>query len=300
MINTVGQGGRPHGVFVGLATLDCIYRVATAPGPNEKITALGQEIAAGGPAANAAVTFALLGGDATLVTDLGRHPFAGAAREDLESYGVAVIPVDPTSPAPPAVSSIAVTERTGDRSVVSVNATDRSLRAPDWLHEIVGRAQVLLIDGHHPALAVAAAGIARAARVPVLLDAGSWKPVFEYVLRNVDVAVCSADLRLRGGGMGDPGDVAEAIAAFGVRRVAISRGPEPILWWEGFRSGSVAVPAVRARDTLAAGDVLHGAVAFALATGAPFVEALARAGAIAAQKCTHVGPSAWRRALRRS
>ena len=44
-------GGRRRGVFVGLATLDCVYRVAVAPGPNEKVTALSPEIAAGGPAA---------------------------------------------------------------------------------------------------------------------------------------------------------------------------------------------------------------------------------------------------------
>ncbi len=289
--------GRRRGVFVGLATLDCVYRVAAAPGPNEKVTALSQEIAAGGPAANAAVTFALLGGDATLVTDLGRHPLALAAREDLERQGVSVIGMEPQWAGPPAMSSITVTDRTGDRSVVSVNATDRTIPAPGWLADVVAASDILLIDGHHPSPAVAAAGIARASRTPVLLDAGSWKPVLEYVLPNVDIAVCSAAMRMRGG-FGDPADVAEAIAAFGVRRVAITRGPDPILWWDGFKSGAIAVPRVTVRDTLAAGDVLHGAVAFEMAGGASFVEALARAGVLAAEKCAVIGPAAWRQAVR--
>jgi hypothetical protein len=61
----------PVGVFVGLATLDVIHRIAKAPAVNEKITSTAQFVAAGGPAPNAAVTFAGLGGDAILVTALG-------------------------------------------------------------------------------------------------------------------------------------------------------------------------------------------------------------------------------------
>src|SRR5690625_5980424 len=65
---------RPRGVFAGLATLDVIHRVDASPGPDEKVTALSQFVAAGGPAANAAVTFAALGGHAVLLTALGRSP----------------------------------------------------------------------------------------------------------------------------------------------------------------------------------------------------------------------------------
>jgi sugar/nucleoside kinase (ribokinase family) len=290
-------GSIPQGVFVGLSTLDCVYRVPAPPGPNAKITARSQEIAAGGPAANAAVTFALLGGDATLVTDLGRHPLAVAVRADLEQLGVSVISVDPESTAPPAVSSIYVSEATGERSVVSVNAAEKSVRMPDWLRNLVRGADVVLTDGHHPTLAVAAAALGRAARKTVILDAGSWKPVLEHVLTTVDVAICSADLRVRGG-QADPTDVSDALAGFGVHRIAISRGAEPILWWEGVRSGALAVPTVVARDTLGAGDVLHGAVAFELARGTRFVEALARGVALASAKCAQVGPAAGRQAIR--
>jgi len=39
---------RPRGVFAGLATLDVIHRIDAAPGPNQKITAHAQFVAAGG------------------------------------------------------------------------------------------------------------------------------------------------------------------------------------------------------------------------------------------------------------
>src|SRR3546814_15623512 len=78
----------PVGVFVGLATLDVIHRIAKAPAVNEKITSTAQFVAAGGPAANAAVTFAALGGDATLVTALGDAPVADLIRADIAGPGV--------------------------------------------------------------------------------------------------------------------------------------------------------------------------------------------------------------------
>ena len=72
-----------RGCFVGLATLDLVHRVAAPVGANEKVTALRQDVVAGGPAANAAATFAALGGRARLITALGLHPLGLTARDDL-------------------------------------------------------------------------------------------------------------------------------------------------------------------------------------------------------------------------
>src|SRR5262249_1342223 len=69
----------PHGLFAGLATLDLVHTLERPLGPDEKSVALRQDIAAGGPAANAAVTFAALGGDAVLGTAPGAHPPARPA-----------------------------------------------------------------------------------------------------------------------------------------------------------------------------------------------------------------------------
>jgi len=86
---------RPLGVFVGLATLDIVHRVGRRPEVNEKVTALRQDVAAGGPAAGAAVVFAALGGRARLVTALGTDPIARMIRAELTSRGVEVVDVTP-------------------------------------------------------------------------------------------------------------------------------------------------------------------------------------------------------------
>ncbi|WP_203983824.1 PfkB family carbohydrate kinase [Sphaerisporangium rufum] len=248
-------------LFAGLCTFDLVQSVARMPGANEKVTALRQAVAAGGPAANAAVTFARLGGSATLVSAVGAHPLAAGIRADLAAEGVRLADVTPDDPEPPAISTIMVTRGSGDRAVVSVNAAHRRVRPPAELPALVAASRVVHLDGHHPGLALAAARHARDAARPVVLDGGSWKPGTAELLPLVDVAVVSADFRPPGA----PADVLAFLHAAGVRFAAVTAGPAPIRWRGERGTGQVPVPAVPVVDTLGAGDVLHGALTFALA-----------------------------------
>ncbi|GAA3391991.1 PfkB family carbohydrate kinase [Cryptosporangium minutisporangium] len=274
----------PSGLFVGIATVDVVHRVERPVARNEKVTALAQEVAAGGPAANAAVTFARLGGDATLVSALGSHPLARFVADELAGHGVTVRDAAPDVTVPPAVSAIQVVDGTGDRQVSSINAgaywAFHPAEPPADLADLGRDADVVLVDGHHPRLALAAAR----AGSSVVLDGGSWKPVTPELLPLVDYAVCSAVFR-------HPDGVAPS--ALGVPHLAVTRGPDPVLWWSGGRAGEVPVPSVPVQDTLGAGDVFHGAFAYALAGGASFVEALAEGARVAALRCSVAGPRAW-------
>ena len=103
-------------------------------------------------------------------------------------------------------------EADGERTVVSHNAA--GVAAPADV-DLTG-AGCLLLDGHHPDLALRAARSARELGMPVVLDAGSWKPVLAELLSYVDVCACSAAFRSRGAadqpggdphGRPGPGDV---------------------------------------------------------------------------------------------
>jgi sugar/nucleoside kinase (ribokinase family) len=281
-----------RGVFAGLCTFDLIQQVERLPGANEKIIAQRQEVAAGGPATNAAATFAHLGGTATLLTAVGRHPLAAGITADLAAVGVRLVDLTADDPAPPAVSSVLVTARTGARSVVSRNAAGRTVPAPD--RPDTADAAVVLVDGHHPALARAALE-AHHGRATTVLDGGSWKPHLPDLLPLVDVAVCSADLRPP---TGEP--ALAYLRGQGVRWVAVTDGPDPVRWAGPDGGGEVAVPHVDAVDTSGAGDVFHGAFAYVLAgTGtldeAVFTAALREAADVAARSCRYFGTRAWMR-----
>lgn len=297
------MGSSVTALFAGLCTLDVLQAVERAPGANEKVTALDQAVAAGGPATNAAVTFAYLGGDAGLVTGVGRHPLAAGIRADLVRAGVRLHDAAGDDDRPPPVSSIVVTTATGDRSVVSRNAAGRSLAPPPELPSLVGGARAVLVDGHHPALALATAKEARSRGLLCVLDGGSWKDNTASLLPHVDVAICSADFRPPGSPAGAAGVPAFLLRA-GVRWAAVTDGPRPVTWaGPDGRSGTVPVPEADVVDTLGAGDVFHGAFLYSVAAcatggdldGEAFVAALGFAGEVAARSCGSFGTRAWAR-----
>ena len=287
---------RPGGLFVGLCTLDIIQLVDHVPGSDEKLTAREQVVAAGGPAANAAVTFSHLGGAARLLTGIGCHPLGVAVAADLRELGVRVSDLAAGSTQPPAVSSVLVTESSGDRAVASTNAAGHRLTPPDGLDAWVAACDIVEFDGHHMGLATATARLARAAGRRTVLDGGSWKPGTEDLLRSIDVAVCSDAFRPPG--TSTPADVLRFLQEHGVVWSAVSGGGRPITWAGPGGGGTVDVPAVRVADTLGAGDVLHGALTHHLATQRHltpygFGEALRSAAAVASRACTSFGTRAW-------
>ncbi|MFK0154428.1 PfkB family carbohydrate kinase [Streptomyces sp. NPDC090493] len=289
-------GRRPAGLFVGLCTLDVIQLVDHVPDPDEKLTVRGQVVAAGGPATGAAVAFAHLGGRPRLLTGLGSHPLALGVRADLDALGVRLTDLAADRVQPPAVSSILVTESTGERAVASANATGHRLRAPAGLAELLESCDIAEFDGHHMDLAVEVAHAARAAGRPTLLDGGSWKDGTERLLASTDVAVCSADFHPPGAVT--PAETLEFLRDHGVTWAAVTAGGAPIVWAGPGGGGLVGVPETRVVDTLGAGDVLHGVLAHHLSgpgpvDGSAFAEALARAAAVASRACASFGTRAW-------
>ena len=283
---------RPSGVFVGLATLDVIHRVHSNAQANEKITATAQFVAAGGPAANAAVTFAALGGRATLVTALGHGPVAAIIRDDLAEYGVDVIDVDPERRSQAPVSSISVSESSGERAVVSIDGTQDEVSPPAGMTGLLEGADVVLIDGHHPLLALAAAHAAQTMGIPVVIDAGRWKPVMTELMPYADSVVCSDDFRYPG--TDSSFQTAQELVVRGIPTVVTTHGAAPLLWWRDGNDGQVPVPATEARDTSGAGDAFHGAYCyFQAAPGIGLIQCLEGASRVAALRCSVFGPRGW-------
>lgn len=291
-------GLAPVGVFVGLTTLDVIQRVKTFPQRNEKVTSTRQDIAAGGPAANAAVTFAALGGRAILVSAVGKSPASELIESDLADNHVQLVDLAPESYvqtfAPP-VSTVIVTESSGERAVASTDAAQTITAPADWTGILRG-VEVALIDGHYADIAVAATDACLKRNIPIVLDAGRWKPVMSELLPKASAVICSDDFRVPGN---EPNNHSlNAIGRYARADLAITHGAGAIEWQSSVTgpqdAGLLAVPRVNARDTLGAGDVFHGA--FTYYTTQPsldFRDQLDRAATIAAHRCATVGPRQW-------
>lgn len=279
-------------LFVGLSTIDIVYRVDRFPDANTKVAAQRQSVYAGGPAANAAIACAHLGGSATLVSAVGRHALAGVVREELTRFSVQLIDLNPDFDDVPAISSISV-DRAGNRSVVSANAMRIPIPPVTVDYDLCRRARIVMVDGHHMQACRVWATAARAAGLPVVLDGGSWKSGTEELLKNIDTAICSADFMPPG--CRSANDVVRYLKEVGVANIAITNGAAPIRVLAGESAASIPVPKVEAVDTTGGGDILHGAYCYYASQGLGFMDGLSKAARIASESCRYAGTREWMR-----
>ena len=279
-----------QGVFVGAATLDLHYLLPAARSRNSKGPATRFGMYAGGPAANAAVTFAHLGGTARLYAEVGSHHLGWTIAAELASRRVELIDMTPGSQDPPMLSSVFSFDGIGDRMAVSSRYPHEGVAEtlPGSLPE--GTA-VVMVDGFLRGPCRDAVSQAARTGATVVLDGGSWKPGMEDLLALVDVAVCSADFHPPG--TADHEAALDYLQDRGIARVAVTRGEAPVLYRDGADHGEIPVDDVPVADTLGAGDVLHGAFCWHLASRRPFVAALTEAAAVATRSCRSFGTRAW-------
>ena len=181
------------GLFVGLITLDLVYLTATYPDKNQKVVASNYAVTAGGPATNAAVTFSYFNNQTILLGGLGNHPITYLIKADLEKHNVRIQDLDNIRSEPPPVSSIITTQDTGDRAVISINATKSQISKELIDSQIIHDVDIVLIDGHQMVASLEIAQFAKSKNIPIVIDGGSWKTGFEEILPVVDYAICSAN-----------------------------------------------------------------------------------------------------------
>ncbi|UBF26279.1 sugar kinase [Kovacikia minuta CCNUW1] len=279
-----------RGLFVGLVTLDLVYLVEHFPTSNQKMVASDYTVSAGGPATNAAVAFNYMNGQATILGVLGKHAITHLILTDLQRMGVAIADLAPDHLESPAVSSIIVTEATGERAVISINAVNHQATEGAIPKDCLQDVAVVLVDGHQMEAGQAIAQQAKSQGIPVVIDGGSWKPGFDAVLQFADYAICSANFH-------PPGckgieDTVDYLTHLGVSHIAITCGEQPIRYWHHNQMGWIEVPRIKAVDTSGAGDIFHGTFCSAILQE-DFVDALSSAARVATRSCQFFGTRRW-------
>ena len=286
------------GLFVGLCTKDILYYTDELPAHNHKSKTEDFAVYLGGPATNAAITYAALGGDATLATCLGDSTESRAMIEELNGYGVKVLNYAEYDTVPN--TACIVVSSDGKRTILSgqhrftVNRK-YDLRKYDFALFDCNQQEISLdilagFDGTEGKIT---------ARKPVVLDAGSFKPNVEKFLERADVVIASEDFK-----------DAEGNTIFEMEcnalHKAMTRGERPILYrgveveqeicvdLKGDGTKELPVEPVKAVDTLGAGDIFHGAFCYGyFEKGYSCEEALVFAGKVASESVKYKGPREW-------
>lgn len=280
----------PHVLFAGRTTVDAVYWLERFPQEDSKVFARQFRAAPGGPACNAAITHALLGGRATLVSAVGSGPWAELARTALARYNIALIDLAEGTDYETPLTTVLVSAAGASRTIVNPPQQDCEWRnaEPGRMASLGEAPSIVLSDGFHLPHTLPLLAACRDRGAALCLDAGSWKPGTQELLPLLTYAIASEHFAL-------PGCAADAEATLawfagrGVPHAAVTRGSRPILGLDRGRRFEIAISPAEVVDTLGAGDVLHGAFCSLLAQGGGFEESLRRAAEIATRSCASIG-----------
>jgi sulfofructose kinase len=277
-------------ISIGLVCHDNLVVVpslATVSGGTRVRAVLAQ---CGGVAATAAVAARALGARVQLWARVGDDDYGSFVLTELRRRGVDTSQVIVIEGARTPVSTVLVEEGTGERRFLYYpgEGLDAECDPPDYAR--VDRAKALLADGRLPEVCLTAARRAREAGVPVVTDVGHAREHEVSLLHLADYPVIS-ELALAEIASGQElGEFADELLAGAARAVIVTRGERGAWLKERGRSQRLigAFP-VEVVDTTGAGDVFHGAFAWAIANGRSPERAVEVASAAAAIACTALG-----------
>jgi sulfofructose kinase len=285
-------GSAPRVLCAGIIVLDEVFCVEEFPRNDGKVEAKEFFAVNGGCAANAAVAVARLCGRAALAGPLGGpagmdengdRVMAALAREAIDISACQRVEGLSTG-----LSAILINAR-GERTIVTYRDQRIAAVAPRDPQALAGMADIVLADNRLPQFVRPICEAARRRHVRVVLDADKATveddPMFGIATHVIFSSECLSATTGRH-------DLAEGLAAVARHTgafLAVSNGPDDILFVDRGSVRRVPVFKICAVDTLAAGDALHGGFALALAEGAGEADALRFGAAVAGVKCTRIG-----------
>lgn len=285
-----------RGLFIGLSTIDLQFLVDSYPKSNIKVKALHHEINIGGPATNAAIAYAHLGGTSLLVTGIGKNHFTNLITEEILKYGISYVDFTPDCDASPTFASIITSKENGDRTVFSYNPDNKHISVSVLESINIEDFDIVLIDGFHPKAALPIIKKANNEGIPVVYDGGSWKDYSCELLDYIDIAICSNDFFPPN--CYDKQDTLKFLSEEkGINKVAITRGQDTIIFSDNNIKGKIQVYDSQIVDTLGAGDIFHGAFCYYYCLNKTFEKSLQLASGIATESCKHFGTRSWMKEL---
>ena len=277
-------------VGLGLNATDTVMAVPKFPalGGKERVVASSRQ--AGGQTATALVTCRRLGLKVRYIGKVGDDPagrlqLASLRREGLDMKDTRVVRGVPTQ-----YGYIIVDQATGERTIF----WDRDPRLAVQPHELsasaITSARLLHLDGCDVEAALVAAQWARRAQIPVLADLDTVYKKVEKLFPYLDYLIASTHFLPALTGNADPFRVLEYIACeYHVGTPGMTLGRDGALVYHAGRFCYSPGFVVETVDTTGAGDVFHGAFAYALLAGWDIARALDFSNAMAALNCTALG-----------
>jgi sugar/nucleoside kinase (ribokinase family) len=259
-----------------------------ALGGKERVVASSMQ--AGGQMATALVTCGRLGLKVRYIGKVGDDPAGRMQLASLRRERIDLADTKVVRGAPNQYAYIIVDQATGERTIFWDRDARLAVLPKELKPAAITSARLLHLDGCDVDAAVTAARWARRARIPVLADLDTVYKKVEKLFPCIDYLIASTHFLPAVTGHADPFRVLEYMAReYKVRTPGMTLGRDGALVYHSghfFYSPGFVVETV---DTTGAGDVFHGAFAYALLAGWEMARSLDFANAMAALNCTVLG-----------
>lgn len=282
--------------IIGSSNTDMVVKSERLPAPGETVLGGTFLMNAGGKGANQAVAAARLGGNVTLVANLGDDLFGQQAHQQFvqENINTRFITFDPAQPSGVALINV---DAHGENCIAVAPGANGYL-TPELLNpffDFLTTPAIVLVQLEIP-IATVEYIIAQCAlrSIPVIVNPApaskikdeSWRDVFAITPNETEAEL------LTGISVTDIDSAKKAAQVFhhkGIKNVVLTLGKRGAYWSSGDRGGMVAAPSVAVADTTAAGDCFSGALAVALAENKSLANAVQFAIAAASVSVTRLG-----------
>lgn len=284
-------------VVFGSINMDLVAQTPRLPQPGETLRGYNFITIAGGKGANQAVAAARLGATTHMVGRVGGDAFADRLLEGLRANAVSCDGVWRDNSTHSGVATIAV-DSSGENQIIIIPGANGCVSPEDVvrLKPLFFGATSLLLQLEIPLESVeVAVREANAAGVRVILDPApvpdrfpeTIYPLIDIITPNEVEASQLVEFSVH------DAETAEKAAMFlldrGVKAAVIKLGAKGVFWATKSESFFVPAFAVKAVDTVAAGDAFNGGMAAALDEGRSLREAILWGAATGALSTTKVG-----------
>jgi sulfofructose kinase len=284
-------------VGVGLNATDTIIPLSRYPASGSKVEFRSASLLPGGQVATAIVACQHWGLRTRYVGKLGDDSAAKLHRAEFRRARVDARLL--TAPGCPSQQAFILVEDSGERTVLWKRDERLALRPEDVKKEWIVDARAVHLDGHDTEAAIAVAGWARDAGVPVVADLDELYPGVERLIEKVDYLIVSRDIPGRLTGASDLRDALPRIQKrFGCRLTSATLGRDGVLAWDGMDFCYRPAYRIKPVDTTGAGDIFHAGFIFGFLQGWPLEQTLDFACAAAALNCMATGARGGIRSVR--
>ncbi|OIP98471.1 hypothetical protein AUK40_01455 [Candidatus Wirthbacteria bacterium CG2_30_54_11] len=278
-------------VGLGLCIIDLVGLGSEYPKEDTKLELNECDWQAGGSAATGVVAARRLGASVTFMGHLGLDYFGEKILESLKNEGIDTSQVRVYHDVLSQYAFSFTSQSTGSRTMfINFNRHWNGYQLEQQACDEIERCRALVIDRHEITAGIKAATIAKRRGIPCVFDPSTRvdKEIKE-ILSLVSYPVLPIAFIEKFTGEKDLIKGARKVLKNGAEAVVVTCGERGSLLVTARNDAFLPAFKVKVVDTLGAGDVFHGAFAYALTQSWGLDKACVFANAVAALKCRHLG-----------